>query len=373
VRFVAIVGVLLTGCFYLDPIVATPTVVLRVLEPEVGAPVRGGKIKIMAQYTQDHREGTYVWKAYACPIRVLSQSDAIGCSTTPFALSDKAIWDFTIPKFVDNGSTPLLGMLIQVEARDARGVLAQGGVEAFPVADQAPTLDLRKASHSFTVGAPIQLFAKFGDPDDPLADVGLEWKVFTPSNQPGYTLDDFAVEPDGNDVTHITAGKRFVAQGSGTWTVRVTARDRLGEKIERDVEIVVARDRAPCLAQLQPIVPPAGVALPVTASTVFQVAVVDDDLDAQPPLIGDPAFGATRFAWSILRPGASVREPLAGATGSSIDFDPEAFTPGDIVELRVEIFDRNQFAIPCVDDAPTCSVISQAACLQRQTWRLEIR
>jgi hypothetical protein len=167
--------------------------------------------------------------------------------------------------------------------------------------------------------------------------------------------------------------RRFVAHGPGEWTVAVTARDTLGEQTELTVPIVVAEDRPPCLAQWQPIVPPEAATLPIAAPTVFQVSQVTDDLDAHPQVTGDPIFGRPEFAWSILRAGSPVREPLVGAIGNTVDFDPRAFTPGDLVELRVEIFDRKRIAIPCVDNAPTCSVISQPTCLQRLTWRLEVR
>ena len=53
--------------------------------------------------------------------------------------------------------------------------------------------------------------------------------------------------------------------------------------------------------------------------------------------------------------------------------DPASYQPGDIVELRVEIKDRKNTAITCADANPTCSTISDNACIQRQTWRVEVR
>ena len=106
---------------------------------------------------------------------------------------------------------------------------------------------------------------------------------------------------------------------------------------------------------------------------MFQVPLVGDDLDAYPPIQGATQFGTTVFAWSILPPGATVRQTLAGATGNAIALDPAAFTPGDVVELRVEIFDRHHTALPCDDSAATCSITASPSCLQRQTWRVEVR
>jgi hypothetical protein len=48
-------------------------------------------------------------------------------------------------------------------------------------------------------------------------------------------------------------------------------------------------------------------------------------------------------------------------------------TLGDIVELRVEIEDRKHIQPACPDGDLTCSVISNPQCIQRLTWRVEIR
>jgi hypothetical protein len=367
VRFLAIAGLLSSGCFYLDPIVERPRIGLRVVEPEVGAPFRGGTMTITTRPTREGQlEGTFAWRAFAC-----ASLDTATCSDAAFETSDRAIWELRIPGFVDNSEVPVQAILVTLDARDVRGVLALAE-ELYPIANQSPALELRKVAHSFTVGAPIDVFAKYGDPDDGPAGVTLEWSVFTPNTQPAYTFDDLVLlkDPVGSDRTE---GRQLIAQGSGEWEVAVVARDRLGETLERRMAITVAADRPPCLAQSQPLAPPDGASLPVTEPTVFQVQRVDDDLDAHPQVVGHPAFGSPAFTWSILRPDAADRELLSGATGNSIDFDPSAFTPGDIVELRVEIFDRNRTALPCPDSVPTCSVISQPACLQRQTWRVEVR
>jgi hypothetical protein len=113
--------------------------------------------------------------------------------------------------------------------------------------------------------------------------------------------------------------------------------------------------------------------LPVSEPTLFRVLQVDDDLDAYPAVSSDPLYGTTSFAWSIRPAGAAARTLVPGATGSSFAFDPAAFTPGDVVELRVEAFDHLRTRVDCPDDQPTCAVTSEASCVQRQTWRVEIR
>jgi hypothetical protein len=369
VRLVATIGLLLTGCFYIDPINQRPAIGLH-QEPS-GFVHRGDHVTLVADYDDpEGHQGTYAWRAFACADEIIARHGA-GCDDVAFYTGTLATAALDVPVTLTGGA-PVQAIRVVLEARDDRGALAQG-LEVYPVADALPSLELRKSARSYTIGVPIDLFAKYGDPDDGPANVALDWKVFTPNTQPAFSLDDLAVTPDPADPAHVTAGKTLVPQGIGEWDVQVTARDPLGETSVQHFMITVAADRPPCLAQWQPIAPPAGATLPVTDPTVFQVPLVDDDLDVYPPVPGDPVLGTTAFAWSILPPGASVRQPLAGATGNTIDFDPGAFTPGQIVELRVEIFDRAHTTLPCPDDQATCSVSAQPACIQRQTWRVEVR
>jgi hypothetical protein len=159
---------------------------------------------------------------------------------------------------------------------------------------------------------------------------------------------------------------------AGAWEVRVTATSH-GFANEKALMFMVAPDQPPCLAQWEPIVPPDGAALPLIAPTVFQVPLVDDDLDPYPPVPGQPLLGSTTFLWSILLPGAATRQRLRDATGNSVDLDPSAFIPGQIVELRVEISDRKGGVVACPDGEPVCPLSSSPGCNQRQTWRVEIR
>ena len=109
----------------------------------------------------------------------------------------------------------------------------------------------------------------------------------------------------------------------------------------------------------------------MTDPTLFQVKIVDDVLDPFPTMPGDALRGTTAFSWSIKQPGASTRTTL-GVTGNAASLDPANYAPGDIVELRVEIADRSNTMISCTDASPTCSVISDDACIQRLTWRVEV-
>jgi hypothetical protein len=375
VRHIAWIGLLLTGCFYIDPINQRPSVTIR---PQANGVVhRGDHVMFTADYDDpEHQPGRCTWSAVACE----GEDEAghvVGCDddTATFyaeTLDATDTADLVVPVMTRASNLPVQAIKVKLEARDDRGALTQSS-DVYRVDDLPPTLELRKSAHSFVVGAPIALFAKYGDPDDGASSVDLSWTVFTPNTQPGYTLTDLAVDQDPRDPLHLTVGKTLVPQGTGEWDVKVMATDELGQTVVQHLVFTVGPDQPPCLEQVQPVVPPAGTTLPVFAPTVFQVPLVSDDLDAYPPLFDQPQFGATTFAWSILPPGASARQPLVGATGNSVDFDPAAFTPGDVVELRVEIFDRNHTAMPCADNLATCSVIAQPSCIQRQTWRVEVR
>jgi hypothetical protein len=196
--------------------------------------------------------------------------------------------------------------------------------------------------------------------------------VFTPTNQPTYELVDLEVQQDPDDTTHEQVGKTFTPHGTGDYEIRVTATDRLGEPTVQSIMLTVADDAPPCLQQLTPLVATAPAALPMSEPTLFQVHVVTDDLDPY-PAIDDPLLGTPAFTWSLLAPGMAARQELNGVSGNGVALDPASYQPGDILELRVEIDDRKDRVLTCADDNPTCSVISDDNCLQRQTWRIEVR
>jgi len=383
VRSFAAAGLLLTGCFYIDPINQRPSIDIH--QQSSDAVHRGDQIVLEATYDDPEGERvTFGWRAFACTeatgasvAGLPSASNAIGadgCDAEPFYTGTELTARLVVPVSRSSG-TPVEAIRVVLGATDDRGADAKPSQElVIHVLDALPTLALRKVPrHGYVVGTPIDLFAQYGDADDGPAKLSLAWKVFTPNTQPAYTLDELAVPPDPADTAHTTVGKTLTPGGTGEWDVRVIASDPLGELTEQHVAITVAADRLPCLAQWQPIVPPAGATLPISDPTVFQVPLVDDDLDVYPPVPGDPVLGTTTFAWSILAPGTSVRQPLVGATGNRVDFDPRVFTPGAIVELRVEILDRSHPMVPCTDDLPVCPVSAPTGCIQRQTWRVEVR
>ena len=156
---------------------------------------------------------------------------------------------FSVPVMTRSGAGKTQAIQVQLEARSDRGALAlRDDNSDFAVADAPPTLQVDVRAHSFSVGAPIDLFAKYGDPDDPPADVQIDWAPTAPTAAGTYALDDLAVAQDPADPDHRSAGKRLTPGQPGDWDVKVTARDAAGMASPQHLQFTVAPDRPPCLA-----------------------------------------------------------------------------------------------------------------------------
>src|SRR5262249_30061475 len=161
----------------------------------------------------------------------------------------------------------------------------------------------------------MNIYAKVGDSDDGADSVTLEWKVFSPMNQPTFALGelDQPVPQDPLDPKHLQIGKKFTPMGTGDYEIQLTARDPLQQACADQggtdctstvdsVMVTVVPDHAPCLKQLVPLVAVAPNALPVSDPTLFQVVVVQDDLDPFPGVPSDQVLKTPSFHWSILPP-----------------------------------------------------------------------
>ncbi len=371
-RRAALIWLAVSGCFYTDPINQRPS--LGIIQTSQDVVYRGDPVELRASTDDPDGHFVYVhWRVQPCT--------GEDCDSPFYELSD----DETVPaKFVvpyeraDKQKVTALRVVLQ--GQDDFGATAKPDQELWiPIADRAPTLELRKDSrYGYVVSTPINLYAKLGDPDDGPADPTLSWQVYTPTNQPAYDLVDIEVPPDKEPERYAQSGKQFTPKGIGEWEIEVTATDTLGEETTQSIMVTVSADAPPCLSTLSPVIAPTGTALPMSEPTLFQVHVVADDLDPY-PAVNDPVLGTTKFAWSLkLNNGA--RQDLTGTTGDGVTgnrvaLDPASYLPGDIIEVRVEIADREAVNRPitCADANPTCSVISDNACLQRQTWRVEVR
>jgi len=365
-RFAAIL-LLASGCFYTDPINQRPSIAIH--QTVAGSAFRGQIINFEAISSDpDGYTIAYQWRAYAC-------TDEASCDSSPFDSSITKLAHFTVPMSRAESTMPIGAVYVTLEAKDDFGATAKPSQELFvAIEDRAPELEVRKSPrHAYVVNTPVELFAKVGDVDDtPSKLAPLVWDVQSPATQPGFTLDDMAVMQDPNDPAHLQYGKLFTPAGTGDWTIQVTAEDPTGLTATAPIAITVVPDHAPCLAQWDPAASQqAAQLIPITDPTLFQVLIVADDLDPFPS-VPDGIIGQTEFHWSIVPPGGS-RTPLAGVTGSGVALDPASYIPGDIVELRVEIQDRNHITVNCPDAQLACSVISDPTCNQRLTWRVEMQ
>ncbi len=364
-RLLASLAVLGTsGCFYTDPINQRPSIAIDGLGDEV---YRGDVVKLTE--THDDPEGHFVrftWRAYACT----DGEGGADCDVEPFYTEVLDHAQFTVPLLRAN-RVPVRNVRVVLEAKDELGATAKPPQELVIVAlDRPPELELeRSGTFVMTPNRAVTLYATVSDADDGADALGTPtWEVFAPA-QVGQTLTDATLDrpqPMGKK----TFAKTFTPTLVGDWEVRVTATDPLDKSTTRSLMFTVVPPPPPCIAQWAPIVPPGGAALPVTAPTLFRVPVVIDDLDVYP---AQPGLGAARFEWLFKGPGAPAHAVVNGATASSFNFDPAGYTPGDIVEIRVQIYDRENTPVNCPATDATCSVVSQPTCIQRQTWRVEVR
>lgn len=380
----------LPGCFYFDSINQRPSVQIENMSSDVLQP---GDTAMLRAVMEDP-DGDFVklrWRVYACTDATSFEDspEASGCDQSPFFEKSDVDVAFQLPALRSFGtpSSSAESALVILEATDEYGATARPRAELIiPIGNKPPTIELSKQSkYTFVVGTPVRVLAKVGDREAGPNRVSLSWTVDPPDGT-GFVASlvdaDPALISDDADPAHVQHVKVFTANDPGEWFVHVVAKDPLGEDkpeeypqnvVEADISITMVADQAPCLAQLAPLVPPTGVSMPMSSPTLFRVPVVRDDLDPYPLIPNDEIFRTSTFRWSLKNPGSSTHVIVAGASGNSLGLDPSNYAPGDLVEVRVEIFDRKTTAIPCPDGEATCSTISDPTCLQRQTWRVEVR
>jgi hypothetical protein len=382
VKRLALLIPLSAGCFYIDPINQRPSVAI---EAGSSDPVfRGSAVHLHALVDDpegDEDRTTLGWTVLLCT----DATSPSGCDPgAPFFTGANPDADFTVPIVRADNATPVTSLFVELDATDPDGASARPPAQlVIAVGDHPPDLALSTPSskHHFVVGAPVDVFAKVSDVDDvattaDLARITSDIEVVSkPVVTSMATLGSLVEQAEAGPPPDKIISKTFTPANSldsvGFWTLQITATDPSQVTSMQLVTIGINADHPPCLAAFEPIVPPPGSTLPVFEPTLFSIPIVTDDLDVYPPRTDDDLFGTTQFAWSLLPPGASLRQPAGAA--STLAFDPKDYHAGDIVEIRVEIFDRKNTPINCADSDPTCSVISDDSCIQRQTWRVEVQ
>ena len=329
-----------------------------------GEVFRGAELMVRAVVDDpDRDEYELSWRAQACD----GAPGGPGVVCAALATGTDPLFTFTVPSRV--GERPTLEVFVDLGVVDVHGAAARPGQRLeLPVGNRPPEaevqLDGREIEGQFPPRVPITVNALGADPDGD--HVTLSWQLFpaSTSRPEDVVFETAAVQPMTGEAYTL------VPDVEGEWIVRVTANDGI-ETRATDTPILVRPDHAPCLGATEPST---GGTVLATAPRRFAVLVVADDLDVFPaPRPGDPDLLPATFAWSM-RPAGAGGAFTAISDAASIDFDPAAFAPGDRVELRVEIDDRNlrSFA-SCAPDAPTCSLEPPASCRQRKTWIVEVR
>lgn len=361
-----IASLALTGCFYVDPINQRPS--LDINQEVVGTIFRKQSVKFTAIVNDPDGHGVdLVWYAYMCT----DASTSASCDETAAESAIGTTFEFTVPERRIDGVTPVQGMRIVLDGIDSHGAVAKPPDQLeLPVLDRSPTIEPLRATSiyiqpgpTYVVGMPIEVYAAYTDGDDPLDSLNVQWKWFAPSQ----VTPDVTDLPTQTDGMRRTEGKILRPQVTGQWMAEVTVTDPVGNTAVQMVTLSVVPDRAPCIASVAPAVPTTTTVLPVDEPTLFQVPIVDDDLDSYPTTPGGAEFGTATFTWTILEPNSTRR--VIGTSSSTL-FDPALYAPGTVVEMRVEIADRTDTPVSCADGMPTCGPPS---CIQRQTWRVEAR
>ena len=365
----------LTGCFYVDPINQRPSIEIQ---NGSGDSVYRGQTITLTSTAQDP-EGqaiVYNWRVYACT----DASDQTSCDHDPLETSLVNDVTFTVPITradilpSENAARDVTGVRVILQARDELGATAKPDqILVIPVTDDPPSLEVGKSFRpAYVVDVPVTLFVKYTDSDDLLTSLAVDWQVFSPLHDDTYDFVDTASGPV--DQTHLQRAKKFTPHAPGPWDVQVTVTDPLGQATMDTIHVDVAADAPPCIAQYVPVAPLAAGSppLPISDPTRFAVPVVSDDLDPYPSNPGDPVLGTAAFSWSIQAPGATAFTPL-GVSGNSVELDPAAYAIGDQLELRVDIADRLARPLSCPASDLTCAVVSGSSCIQRLTWRVEVR
>jgi hypothetical protein len=349
-------GASTTGCFYGEPINERPSAEIQRVGS--GVPMRGDQLSFRAVVSDPDQDPTDItWRFQACAGVSPCSSEETGTDQT---------FNVAIPASVQG--LPTTRITIDLDVEDVFGATARPAQHLdLDVANNEPTIVMQRTGReldgAFPPNVPITVNARGMDPDDdPLT---LTWELFPPRTSSGVTLETL---PDP-----LTGGEArfFIPDVDGEWIVRVGVDDGL-DLTTRDMTIVVVPDQPPCLGALDPTPPPATSSLILDQPRRISVLSVEDDLDIFPaPPPNDPFLGPADLRWYVRAPGQTSFTLVDLGVGG-VELDPAQYNPGDHVDVRVEINDRMNRAIPCAESMATCS-IPQNTCLQRQTWSVEVR
>lgn len=355
-----------TGCFYTDTVNTEPH---AQLQKETPGTLHQLDTVTFSAYTSDDPDGDRdqliaSWVAIQC-------EDAAGTRCPPG--NELEFFTGSIYDRFEFQLLHKLPVLVVLRVRDRRNAFSEDSM-LVEVENRDPALSLQVQGYEYGGGYPlgtwVQIFATGADqdPDDTLT---YEWTLYPPAGSVPENVRWEAVDDPDDEVYELEPDV------DGLWSVEVRATDPDGGSATQTVPILVQADAPPCISITDPVADPVGTYILDTGDDPrrFAVLTVSDDLDPFPSPDPDEVFlGESSFRWHIATPdtGGALVE-IDGHAAADYFVDPNAFAPGDPVELRVEVADRIEREIPCAADQPTCSVIGDPSCLQRVTWSIEIR
>lgn len=351
------------GCFYSDPINERPS---ADIERQPDNPVRGGRVQVAAQVIDPDGDPTVrQWRAFAC--------GGGACEVAPFDEGTEIVFEVDVPTHVSPGGPPVERVRIELDVTDDLGAIAVPRQTLdIDIGNAGPTLEPQRQGHTyrgqFPVVMPMRIVAVKDDPDDGAAGVTV---VDPPTvfPAPGTTLEGSSITLVDETAEEVTW--ELTVDEPGQWEVELTGVDPLGAAFTAMIAVPFALDQWPCLASAEPAFPPDGARVVLDQRRRFAVLTVEDDLDVWPPPPPDPYFDAASFRWWLASPASGgALLPLDGVDGGEVWLDPAHFQPGDRLELRVEVADREDRAL-C--DAGLASCEALVGCAQRRTWAVEVR
>jgi len=351
----AVVAVPLIGCFYTDPINERPSLEIR----HIGMVKRNETAHFTALVHDDEPGVDLHWRAFTCT------ADGATCDETPFV--DTTYDELTAMVPDQYLGAPVQAIKVRLEGRDHYRAAAPPVERLFAVEDTEPTVSLSSESSIaglFRPGIAVTVSATVSDLED---------------HGDAIAVDPTVRDPMGNELelttlpeTSPAAGRyewSFVPDKAGGYRFDVDATDPLHHTAHQRLTVTVGDDQPACLDRRDPAAD-AGTLI-VSSNRRFVVESAVDDLDPFPdPDPGDDRPTQAQFHWFATSPAGGAL--VDAGDGPDFVLVPSHYAPGAQVEIRVEVSDRVARTLPCDAAAPTCS-IGGDGCLQRFTWRAEIR
>ncbi|MCD6499469.1 MAG: hypothetical protein J7M25_14345 [Deltaproteobacteria bacterium] len=262
---------------------------------------------------------------------------------------------------------------IRLKVQDQRGLSSPWDERVVTVLNRPPNSVLSletktNLENHFVVGQQIWLHGLSSS--DPDGDDTLFYHWQTISRPPGSSTLAYQFQPsdvDYHPTNDPTLAKRclMVPDYPGSYEVALGVSD--GDDDATDTKhIEVQEDAPPCITATSPDASASRLIFDVGQPRRLEVLLVDDDLDGYPP------GGQLSFSWSIQPDPNQPFFPVSGLDEPALNLDPNDYTSGQQVRIRVTVRDRiDRDLSSCSQQSDQCNLV--ADCAQWVTWNIEFR